>query len=284
MFELLDKTLSAMLTESRPGVALPQLSNVHVSFLTPEKTYNFQQDNINLYLYETRENRELRSAAPIFESRGGLSVRRRPPLRVDCAYLVTAWSMLTQDAKVEAEHRLLGYAFNWLSRFPVVPDFYLQQGGLVGQVFEPPTLVAQLDTVKNAGEFWVSLGIPPRPFFNLIVTITMDLDQALEEFPVTTVLTTYQQDSNAASAEQRIAIGGTVRDNANQTVRDAWVRLEPAGITTVTDATGRFIFDNIAGGTGITLRARAPGKGEASTPAGFQIPSLTGNYDLQFPN
>ena len=284
MFELLDKTLSAMLSESRVGVALPQLANIDVSFLTPEKTYNYQSDNINLYLYETRENRELRSAEPVFETRNGLSIRRNPPLRVDCAYLVTAWSKLAQDAKVEAEHRLLGYAFNWLSRFPVIPEHYLQQGGLGGQVFDPPTLVAQLDAIKNVGEFWSALGIPPRPFFNLIVTITMELDQARVEFPVTTVLADYQQSGRPGSAERRIAIGGTVRDNARNPVRDAWVRLEPAGLTSTTDADGRFVFENITGGTGITLRARAPGKGEASTPAGFQIPSLTGNYDLQFPN
>ncbi|HEV7608576.1 MAG TPA: Pvc16 family protein [Steroidobacteraceae bacterium] len=281
MFELLDKTLAAMFADPRAGIALPPLSNVDVTFLTPEKNYPIDNESINLYLYETRENRELRSAEPIFETRNGLSIRRRPPLRVDCAYLVTTWSKLTGAAKIEAEHRMLGHALNWLSRFAVIPPRYLTTGGLGGQMFEPPTLVAQLDAVKNAGEFWSALGIPPRPFFNLIVTITMDLDQAIEEFPVTSVLSSYQ--AIGGGAEQRIAIGGTVRDLAQKTVRDAWVRLEPVGLSTVTDAAGHFIFDNVAGGAGMLLRARAPGKGEAQIP-NLEIPSLTGTYDLQFPN
>jgi hypothetical protein len=283
MFELLDASLAALLKDSRLSTALAQLPTANVRFQTPG-TYAPDRATVSLFLYETRENRELRDPVPIIQPRNGLSVRRRPPLRVDCAYLVTAWSNLIGEDKITAEHGLLAEALNWLTRFPLIPDRYLQLGGLTGQVFAPPTLVAQMDAAKSVGEFWSALGIPPRPFFNLIVTITMDLDQALEEFPVTTVLTSYQQRSNAASAEQRIAIGGTVRDRANNTVRDAWVRLEPVGLTTVSDADGRFIFENIAAGTGVTLRARAPGKGEASTPAGFQIPSLTGNYDLQFPN
>jgi Pvc16 N-terminal domain len=283
MFELLDASLAELLKDSRLSTALTQLPTANVRFQTPG-TYTPDRATVSLFLYETRENRELRDPVPIVEPLNGLSVRRRPPLRVDCTYLVTAWSNLTGEDKITAEHGLLAEALNWLTRFPLIPDRYLQLGGLTGQVFAPPTLVAQMNAAKNVGEFWSALGIAPRPFFDLVVTITMDLDQALEEFPVTTVLTNYQQGSNTTSAEERLAIGGTVRDKANKTVRDAWVRLEPAGITTVTDKDGRFIFDNIAGGSGITLRARAPGKGEATTPAGFQIPSLTGNYDLQFPN
>jgi hypothetical protein len=283
MFELLDASLAALLKDSRLSTALAQLPTANVSFQTPG-TYTPDRATVSLFLYETRENRELRDPVPIVEPRNGLSVRRCPPLRVDCTYMVTAWSNLIGEDKITAEHGLLAEALNWLTRFPLIPDRYLQLGGLTGQVFAPPTLGAQMDAAKNVGEFWSALGIAPRPFFNLVVTVSMDLEHLVEEFPVTTVLTSYQQGSNAASAEQRLAIGGTVRDKADKIVPDAWVRIEPVGLTTVTDDAGRFIFDNIAGGAGMTLRARAPGKGEATTPAGFQIPSLTGNYDLKFPN
>ena len=282
MFERIDNSLAALLADD---VAIPTtlqtLRDAAVSFETPG-TFTPDRGTVNLFLYETRENRELRDNVPIVERRNGFSVRRTPPLRVDCFYMVTAWSDEQGATKVEVEHRLLAQALNWLTRFPTIPERYLTIGLLTGQVFAPPTLVAQMDTFKNASEFWVSLSIAPRPFFNLVVTITMDLDQALEEFPVTTALANYHQ-GDPTRGEWRVAIGGTVRDRGARPVAEAWVRLEPAGLTTVTDASGRFVFDDVAPGAGLTLRARAPGFTEASLP-NFAIPSITGSYDLQFPN
>lgn len=281
MFDLLDRTLRELLDDPVVSTAFPPLRNADVSFITPEKLYTYARDTVNLFLYETKENRELREVAPVVEQRNGLSIRRRPPLRVDCSYMVTAWSKQTGAGKVAAEHSLLGQAFNWLSRFPEIPQKYLLAGGLAGQVFAPPTLVAQMDPVKNAGEFWVALGIPPRPFFNLVVTITMDLDRALEEFIVTSALTTYRM-PDPASAEERIIIGGTVRDSTGRAVRDAWVRLEPAGATAVTDVAGHFIFGDVARGPGHSLLARAPGVTGQAELNNFEIPAASGSYDLKF--
>ncbi|MEO8017678.1 MAG: Pvc16 family protein [Pseudomonadota bacterium] len=280
MFDRLDNTLSALLNDELMPAALAGLLNAEVSFVTPDRLHAPGRATVNLFLYETRENRELRDPVPIVVPGNGLSLRRLPPLRVDCFYMVTAWSDDIGADKVSAEHRLLAEAFNWLSRFPVIPQRFLDAGTLTGQVYAPPTLVAQMDTFKNASEFWVSLGIPPRPFFNLVVTVTMDLDQALEEFPVTAVMTDYRQQGSGGS-DRRAAIGGTVRDRNNVVVRDAWVRIDPAGFTTVTDAAGRFVFDSVAAGSGATLRARAPGFAEATLP-NFDIPSINGRYDLTF--
>jgi hypothetical protein len=261
------------------------LFDATVSFVTPDKDFKPEAPCGNFFLYETRENRELRKVAPTVENRNGLSLRRLPPIRIDCFYMVTTWSNERGGDKVTAEHRLLGQAFNWLSRFPVIPERYLNAGGLSDQVYAPPTFVAQMDTFKNASEFWVSLGIPPRPFFNLIITVTMDLDRTIEEFPVTTVLTNYQA-GDPTSSERRAIIAGTVRDRNAVVVRDAWVRIEPAGFTTVTDVAGRFVFDNLAPGSGMTLRARAPGFAEATLPnaqiPSLDIPSINGRYDLTF--
>ena len=175
--------------------------------------------------------------------------------------------MMSARHKIVAEHRLLAEAFNWLSRFPTMPERFLNtdRSASVGRCSHRPRWSRRLDTFKNASEFWVSLSIAPRPFFNLVVTITMDLDQALEEFPVTTAMANYHP-GDPARGEWRVAIGGTVRDRGARPVAEAWVRLEPAGLTTVTDASGRFVFDDVARGAGLTLRARAPGFTEASLP------------------
>jgi uncharacterized protein DUF4255 len=286
MFDLLDKVLTAILDDARMAPALQTLLNADVSFVTPDRHYKPTQETVNLFLYETRENRDLRDPVPIVETRNGLSIRRRPPLRVDCSYMVTAWSKKTGVDKVAAEHRLLSLAFNWLSRFPTIPERYMRvpnanpvQYVLPGQVFPPPTMVAQLDAAKNVGEFWSALGIPPRPYFNLVVTIAMDLAQEVEGAIVTTIATHYHA-ADPAAEEERIIIGGTVRFGGKP-VADAWVRLEPAGLTEITDHGGRFVFASVARGTGMTLKARATGRTDVTRP-NVDVPSLTGEYDLQF--
>jgi len=280
MFDLLDTALEAMLGEPSLAAIFPELFNAEVSFVTPEKGHTPTKETVDLFLYETRENRELRDPAPVVTTENGRSIRRRPPLRVDCAYMVTTWSKKTGADKVAAEHRLLGQAFNWLSRFPIIPAGYLQLAGLTGQAFPPPTLVAQMDAAKNAGEFWNALGVAPRPFFNVIVTVAMDLDRATGD-PIVTTLTAGYHAGDAASLEERVSIGGTVRDRQGNPLADAWVRLDPQGVTGVTDAKGRFLFQHVARGTGLTLRARAPGLVDA-VRAPLEIPSISRDYDLQF--
>lgn len=292
MFHYLDETLNKLLNDEALKVAplkaaFQILFDAEVSFSTPEKEYAPQQGDmaINLFLYEVKENRELRDPQPISDRANGQGVRRRPLLRVDCAYMVTAWSNITNQNNVANAHKLLGQAFNWLSRFPTIPERYFPQPnptldpGMPHQLFLPPTMVAQMDGAKSAGEFWHALGIPPRPYFNLIVTICMDLDLQIEDSIVTTLSSNYQSGQEGTS-EERLIIGGTVRDKYGNIVPDAWVRLEPLNKTQVTDASGRFIFENVSRRGGLTLRARASGHPEAERPV--EIPSVTGEYDLKF--
>lgn len=282
MFDQLDIALSALLREPGLQATLPELYAADTSFVTPENGYAPDPDALNLFLYETKENRELREAWPMTRNVGGISTRRRAPLRVDCSYMVTAWSTQNGIDKVAAEHKLLGQAFQWLSRFPTVPLRHFALAARPGQEFDPPTMVAQMDGAKSAGEFWHALGIPPRPYFNLMVTITMDLDQAVEDALVTTITSQYHA-GDAASAEERLIVGGTVRDPYQQPVPDAWVRMEPRGDTTVTNALGRFVFEHATRGTGHTLRARATGFSTEALRTNLQVPSPSGEYDLTFP-
>ena len=288
MFHYLDDTLDKLLNDAvlnTPPLnsVFQKLYDADISFITPEKGHTPSGNTeVNLFLYETKENRELRDPLPSRELVDGQGVRRRAALRVDCAYMVTAWSKKKEADGVALSHNLLGQAFNWLSRFPVIPDSYLP-AGMTGQVFAPPTMVAQMDGGKSAGEFWSALGIPPRPYFNLIVTICMELDQSVEDSIVTTVASRYQA-NDPASADELMMIGGTVWDSGNP-VPDAWVRLEPLGLTQVTDAAGRFIFEGVGRGTGYILRVRARGHQEvtrpsASMPGPLEVPSLTGEYDI----
>lgn len=280
MFQNLDSTIKALLDDGA----------IDSEFLTPEKTNlppaSPNNKAVNLFLYEVKENRALRDPVPFVTQVNNEYTQKMPPLRVDCSYLVTAWSNKKGEDKVKEEHELLAQALAWLSSFPTIPETYLEPDltdGLSGQIYAPPTMVAQLDSGRNMGEFWSALGIPPRPYFNLVVTITMDLNSIIARSAAVTTLTTrYQPGSEIATADERVIIGGTVRDIAGNTVADAWVHLEPLNLTQVTDASGRFIFENVMRRGGLTLRARASGYREAERQ-NIEIPSVTGEYDLQFP-
>ncbi len=197
MFQDLDSTLRTLLDD---GEAPASLRNADVSFETPDKNYRPAQATINLFLYEVKENRTLRDPEPVFTLRDGNYVREMPPLRVDCSYLVTAWSSQDAALKVAEEHLLLGQALAWLARFGTLPErFY--QGQLAGQPYPPPTLVAQMEGKQNISEFWNALGIAPRPAFTLLITVALTLDVSEPEGPrvETTVLriTSPQGEENA---------------------------------------------------------------------------------------
>jgi hypothetical protein len=179
MFEDLDDTLGQMLNDPAMPSGLADLLNADVSFETPDRNFAPALPTVNLFLYDVKENRELRNAEPIVQLVSGVILRRRPPIRVDCSYLVTAWSNANGSLQVAAEHRLLALALLWLSRFTTIPEIYLQ-GSLAVQPFPPPAIVAQDDPNHNTGEFWSALGIAPRPAFYITVTIAMELDVEVE--------------------------------------------------------------------------------------------------------
>ncbi|MES2823567.1 MAG: Pvc16 family protein [Pseudomonadota bacterium] len=283
MFHLLDDTLTALL--SAAPSTLVGTAGPSISFLTPDKSYSTNAHSsiheINLFLYEVKENRELRNAAPNIVQQNNSSLKRRQPLRVDCTYMVTAWCTdgVTPHNKTNDSHKLLGQAFNWLSRFPVIPDDFLRAAGLTNQLYSAPTMVAQMDGAKSAGEFWSALGIPPRPYFNIVITICMDLDQQIEDHLVTTVSSAYSA-SGIDESDARMIIGGTVRNSSGESLPNVWVRIEELNVVQVTDSNGRFVFENVVPSGGLNLVARANGLGEISRT--IDIPSVSGDYDLSF--
>jgi Pvc16 N-terminal domain/Carboxypeptidase regulatory-like domain len=276
VFDDLDSTLTQLLNDA-PAVELPQLRNADVSFQTPDSSFAPAQDTVDLFLYEVKENRELRDPTPIVDRVDGTFFRRPPPVRVDCSYITTTWATGAPGAtRVAAEHQLLGQALTWLSRFPTIPAQYLQGAFSSPQLIYPlPTMVAQLDPNQHAGDFWTAMGIPPRPAFYLTVTTELPLTLPIEGPLVTTEHVVYVPDM------EWFNFGGLISDAAGAPVAGAVVRLEPIGISETTDADGRFVFVKVAGGANYMLRARAPGQTDVARA--IQVPEPNGNYELQFP-
>ena len=280
MFNDLDSTLTRLLDDA-PQAELLELRNADVSFETPDLNFAPAQDTVDLFLYEVKENRELRDPTPVVERVGTGFVRHSPPWRVDCSYIATTWGTGAAGAdRVAAEHQLLGQALIWLSRFPTIPAQYLQ-GALTSplRIYPLPTMVAQMDPNQHAGDFWTAMGIPPRPAFYLIVTTELPLSSPTEGPLVTTADVGYLQTDQPASREEWINFGGQVRDAGGAPVLGSSVRLDPADRMEVTDVDGHFRFDKVVAGA-YTLRARAPGHPDVSRA--IQVPEPSGEYDVQF--
>lgn len=248
MFDDLDASLAQLLNDA-PAAELPELRNADVSFLTPESAFAPGQSTIDLFLYEVLENRDLRDSRPIVERDGDRFTTRPAPLRADCSYIVTAWDAAQQGAtRVAAEHRLLAQALAWLSRFGTIPDRYLQ--GLLGspeRLYPPPALVAQRDPNQNAGDFWVAMGIPPRPAFAVTATIELGLGEPTYGDLVTTRFTRF---TVAGSHDEAwIQIGGRIVDKvAGDGIPDAVVDVTDLQLRTRSGPEGRYSFPRVPPG------------------------------------
>jgi len=262
MFQDLDKTLEAILKDP---AAPKSLREADVSFETPDKTFTPSQATLDFFLYEVKENRNLRDPEPLQVFENGLYQRRLPPMRVACLYLVTAWSSQTGALRVAEEHQLLGLALGWLGGFDPIAQSYLH-GDLIGQPYPLPTMVAQMEGGKSLGEFWSALGIVPRPAFTLQVTVALALAVEHPLGPEVMALETRIGLIDGAR-ESTFLIAGTVRAaDSEAPLVAADVTIEELGSSVETDASGRYRFSGLAAGS-YTLHVTAAG----FVPADMQV-------------
>jgi hypothetical protein len=171
----LDETIEALLRRDLPSALAEQ---VQISFATPDDQFPPQSVTlpaIDLFLYDVRENLELRSNEVYIERRGdGTATRTRAPIRVDFSYLVTAWPSASVPDPAEDEHRLLGEAMRVLLRYRTIPADVLQ-GELTGQELPLPVSSLQPGRLQSLGEFWQALGGKPKAALNYQVTLSVEV-------------------------------------------------------------------------------------------------------------
>jgi hypothetical protein len=176
MISDLDATIGQLLTKGAPPGSV--LAGATISFELPDSAWRatIHGPTVNCYLYDIRENAALRTHEPLtVRSPDGRQVTRiAAPVRVDCAYCITAWSNVTPGAAFE-EHNLLGEILLVLLKNPTIPSAMLQ-GTLAGQIAPYPTVIASQDGVKNQPEFWTALDQKLKPSLNYIVTMAVLLD------------------------------------------------------------------------------------------------------------
>lgn len=267
MIRDLSQTLRSLLTQ--PGLPT-ELAAAQIVFERPLEQFNPQQTSINLFLYDIRENVELRSNEPIIERNNGQAIIRCPPMRVACTYLITAWPVGGTEVALQ-EHRLLSQVLQVLSRYPNIPEPFLQ-GSLRGQKPPLPMMISSADGLKNPAEFWTALHSPLRA--SLAVTITI----AMEMFEPETVPLAITHELSL-NGEELFRIGGQVIDANNQPVVGATMLLVERGLTTTTDTEGHYSLSLIPAGT-YSLRVQS--SDAAVQSFGITIPALAQrNYNVR---
>jgi hypothetical protein len=188
MIDDLDRTLRALLERDLPAL----VGQVDITFATPNDQFlqsGVKLPAVDLFLYDIRENRDLRRADPQMERRDGVVMQTRPPVRVDCSYLVTAWaSPSSANPPGYDEHRLLGGVMRVLLRHPTLPEAILQ-GVLKSQELPLPTSTLQQGQLQNLGEYWQALGGRARATLNYTVTLAVQVAEPANLGPPVTTRT-----------------------------------------------------------------------------------------------
>ena len=186
MIDDLDKTLEILLKRELPQNLVGQVT---ISFVTPDDQFPPSSVNlpaIDLFLYDVRENRELRNNKWEIERKSnGVNIKKPSPIRVECSYLITAWPSESTPNPAKDEHRLLGEIMKVLLKYSTIPVEVLQ-GSLQNDELPLPTSVLQPGHLQSLGEFWQSLGGRPKAALNFTATIGVDAVKPVEIGPPVT--------------------------------------------------------------------------------------------------
>lgn len=258
--------------------------------------------SLNVYLFDLRENRKLRSNERARSVVGDDGWETPPARRVDCHYLISAWSPTLPSPATSPtieEHALLGEAARAIGQFEVLDPVQLCAATRPGlpAIAVPPPLAGELLPVTllpvegfaKLGEFWGTMGQNHRwkPCVYTVVTAALK-ESAVRAAPLVTTasIETLTRDV-PGSGEVFLHIGGTLRAGAAPnaaTVAGASVELlTPTGVRrqiVTTDVDGRFVFVQVAPGNWV-LRYGAVGLGSITT-APMAIPAPSGSYDIHF--
>lgn len=247
---------------------------------------------LNVYLVAFSENLQLRSNERTRDLQGRMVQDVRDPRRLDCHYMITAWSPATANPPLVEpaldEHTLLHQVATVLANAePMVPRAIYAPSPLPKGFPEAiadaelPSILLWAQGFPGTVDLWNTMGQPWRPAVHLTVTLPLLYTSQEAGEMVTTTLTEYLQGGSAGEAE--VQIGGHVLTGTPPLpVAAAWVRLEtPGGLplqTAESGADGRFLFAKLEARSYV-LRVRAAGHPEATRA--IKVPSPTGEYDVQ---
>jgi hypothetical protein len=273
VFADLDETIRQLLIRYVPL----DLAEVDISFDAPDREWSgrLSRPTVNCFMWDVRENLELREYDWDHAQANGVNTRTRIPMRMNASYQVTVWARAPED-----EHRLLWRVLSVLARHNPIPEDVCH-GALKDQVLAIPTKVAQPEPARaNPADLWQALDNRIRPGLGYVVTLPFDPEVSFTAPLVFTRSVRTLRGVTRADAEsvaEVTQIAGRVRDRADASrgIKGASVLLRETGLRVTTDASGRFKLRQVPPGA-ITLQVKAPDREEVSQS--FTIPSP--NYEV----
>jgi len=249
-------------------------AEVDISFETPKREWSasISKPTVNLYLYDIRENHELRGTEWFIEKdQNGTATRKKSPSRVNLSYLITVW---TND--IEDEHRLLWHTLLTLFRYPELPEELLS-GQLTALQYPVKTTTAQPDGLfSNPADFWTALDNELKAAISYVVTLPLDLDLAFTAPMVRTKTIGFKAPDT--DIERLVQVAGMVHETGKPTqgIPEATVVAREARMTAKTDDQGRYSFPKLPTGKQ-TFQVLVSGK--KAREVAVTIPSAS--YDLE---
>jgi hypothetical protein len=269
----LDESLRALLKRE---LTKHGFDAAEISFEAPDKEWaaSLSSPAVNVFLYDLREAKETRPIDWETLPGDGPTRERRPPLRLDASYAVTAWTRAVED-----EHRLLSQVLSILYAHPVLTDDVLAGTLRNGSQRDPIRTRTATDRHEGASDFWSAVGGQYKVSINYLVTLAFESGTVLERGPEVRTRTIRLHDADFPSALIELhGAGGSVLDGSGDPVPDAWVVLVEAGRFTATDKTGRFRFDRIPPGR---YHVRARGLNGAEAEAELRAPGAGADLTLR---
>ena len=163
----LDETIRHFLIDYAPL----DTTEIDISFETPDREWSsrLSRPTVNCFLYELRENHDLRQTGFDVTRENGAYVRKKEPIRIDATYQVSVWAQGAED-----EHQLLWHVRATLARHPVIPED-TWEGVVREQPLALQTRVAQPDEgPRNMAELWQSIDNRVRPTITYTLTVALD--------------------------------------------------------------------------------------------------------------
>ncbi len=165
MLHLLDEALESFL---RAPVPLPS-REIDVAFEAPDKEWaaKLNRPTISLFLWDVRPNLAIRSfGLEVVKEPDGRARRLGPQPRLECRYLITAWTTEIGD-----EHALLGQVLAALLVNPVLTSDHVKPP----LVADPrPEILLRAGGDTESSDFWSAVGGQLKPGLDVSVSITVD--------------------------------------------------------------------------------------------------------------
>ncbi len=244
--------------------------SVEIAFEAPNREWSSRltQPTLNLFLYELRENRRHRQAQ-WDGARDGSRSEARPPLWLDAAYTLTAFSTAVED-----EHRLMSQAIAALSAYPELPPDLMpttlaslsqQFGKLTGRIGDPDH--------DARPDFWIAVGGSYKLSFNYLVGLPFPSGAVFHRGPPVRSQRIVVEDLTVprGAVVERMRQRGTVVDADGAPLAGVWVALPDLAQVAESDEQGRFLLDGVPKGTHsvtardsdgrqVTARLQVPGE------------------------